>query len=140
MLLAPELFETDAADKYFISARMDSRKSCGSRKPSAITSTSWRCWRTWGKSSSPIWILLRRSFPRSTLPCGSCRREVRRNRNRPFRELQKGYADARLHEKRDAVCVADEQDALGRSASRQRYRLPTGNGVRRIPEYEAAAP
>ncbi len=62
------------------------------------------------------------------------------NRNRPFRELQKGYADAWLHEKRDAVCVADEQDPLGRSAARQRDRLPTGNGVRRVPEYEAAAP
>ena len=65
---------------------------------------------------------------------------MQEDRNRPFRELQKGNADAQLHEKRDAVRVADEQDALGRSASRQRYRLPTGNGVRRISEYEAAAP
>ena len=79
-------------------------------------------------------------FARSTRPYGRYRREVRQNRNRPFRELQKGDADARLHEKRDAVCVADEQDALGWSAARQRDRLPTGNGVRRIPEYEAAAP
>ncbi len=34
------------------------------------------CWRTWARYSSPIWILLRRSSPRSTLPCGKCRREV----------------------------------------------------------------
>ena len=62
------------------------------------------------------------------------------NRNRPFRELQKGNADAQVHEKRDAICVADEQDALGWSAARQRNRLSAGNGVRRISEYEAAAP
>ena len=31
--------------------------------------------------------------------------EVRQDRNRPFRELQKGDADAQMPEKRDAVCV-----------------------------------
>ena len=65
---------------------------------------------------------------------------MQENRNRPFRELQKGDADAWMHEKCDAVCVADEQDALGWTATRQRHRLSTGNGVRRIFEYEAAAP
>ena len=64
----------------------------------------------------------------------------RENRNRPFRELQERHTVTRLHEKRDAVCVADEQDALGWTATRQRHRLSTGNGVRRIFEYEAAAP
>ena len=49
-------------------------------------------------------------------------------------------ANAQLHEKRDAVCVADEQDDLGWSAARQRNRLSAGNGIRRISEYEAAAP
>ena len=110
------------------------------QKPSAITSTSWRCWRTWARFSSPIWILLCRRSPRSTMPCGSCRREVRRNRNRPFRELQKRHTDARLHEKCHALCFPTQQDALGWAAARQWNRLPTGNGVRRIPEYKAAAP
>ena len=64
----------------------------------------------------------------------------RENRNRPFRELQERHTVTRLHEKRDAVCVAGEQDDLGWSAARQRNRLSAGNGVRRISEYEAAAP
>ena len=62
------------------------------------------------------------------------------NRNRPFRELQKGYADARLHEKCHALCFSTQQDALGWAAACQRHRLPAGNGVRRIPEYKTAAP
>ena len=33
-----------------------------------------------------------------------------------------------------------EQNALGWTAARQRHWLSAGNGVRRIPEYEAAAP
>ena len=33
-----------------------------------------------------------------------------------------------------------QQDALGWAAARQRYWLSAGNGVRRVPEYEAAAP
>ena len=45
----------------------------------------------------------------------------RENRNRPFRELQKGYADARLHEKCHALCFSTQQDALGWAAARQRY-------------------
>ena len=65
---------------------------------------------------------------------------MQEDRNRPFRELQKGNADAQLHEKRDAVCVADEQDDLGWSVARQRNRLSAGNRIRRIPEYETAAP
>ncbi|MFQ8766048.1 MAG: relaxase/mobilization nuclease domain-containing protein [Oscillospiraceae bacterium] len=31
---------------------------------------------------------------------------MRRNRNRPFRELQEGHANTRLHEKCHAICVA----------------------------------
>ncbi len=61
---------------------------------------------------------------------------VARNRNRPFRELQKGHADARLHEKRHALRLPTQQDALGRSAARQRHRLPAGNGVRRVSQYK----
>ena len=64
----------------------------------------------------------------------------RENRNRPLRELQKGYANTQLHEKRHAVCSADEQDALEWTAACQRHRLPAGNGVRRVSKYEAAAP
>ena len=97
-------------------------------------------WRTWGKSSSPIWTPLCRRSPRSTLPCGSCRREVRRNRNRPFRELQKRHANARVHEKCHALRFPTQQDALGWTAARQRYWLSTGNCVRRVPKYKAAAP
>ncbi len=77
-----------------------------------------------------IWILLCRSFPRSTHLCGSCRREVRRNRNRPFRKLQERHTNTRLHEKCHAICVADEQNPLGWSAARQRHWLPAGNRVR----------
>ena len=33
---------------------------------------------------------------------------VQSNRNRPFRELQERRTDARLHEKRDAVCGAEK--------------------------------
>ena len=66
--------------------------------------------------------------------------EVRQDRNRPFRELQKGDADARLHEKCHALCFSTQQDALGWTAARQRHWLPAGNGVRRISQYEAAAP
>ena len=62
------------------------------------------------------------------------------NRNRPFCKLQEGHAVARVYEKRHAVCSADEQDALEWTAACQRHRLSAGNGVRRIPEYEAAAP
>ena len=35
------------------------------------------------------------------------------NRNRPFCELQKGDADARLHEKRDALRLAARKNVLG---------------------------
>ncbi len=52
------------------------------------------------------------------------------NRNRPFRELQKGYADARVYEKCHAICVADEQNPLGWTAARQRHWLSAGNSVR----------
>ena len=54
----------------------------------------------------------------------------RENRNRPFRELQERHTVTRLHEKCHALCFPTQQDALGRSATRQRDRLPTGNGVR----------
>ena len=69
-------------------------------------------------------------FARINTALRELRREVQEDRNRPFRELQKGHADAQLHEKRDAVCVADEQDDLGWSAARQRHWLPAGNRVR----------
>ena len=46
---------------------------------------------------------------------------VQSNRNRPFRELQKGDADARVHEKCHALCFPTQQDALGWTAARQRY-------------------
>ena len=83
-----------------------------------------------GKCSSPIWILLRRSFPRSTLPCGSCRREVQEDRNRPFRELQKGHTNARVHEKCHSLRFPTQQDVVEWTAARQRDRLPAGNRVR----------
>ena len=64
---------------------------------------------------------------------------MQEDRNRPLRELQKGYADARLHEKCHALCFSTQQDALGWTAARQRHRLPAGNGVRRVSEYEETA-
>ena len=53
----------------------------------------------------------------NTSSAGSCRREVRRNRNRPFRELQKGHADARLHEKCHALRFADSARRFGMVSS-----------------------
>ena len=54
----------------------------------------------------------------------------RENRNRPFRELQERHTVTRLHEKRDAVCLATRKNVLGWSESRQRHWLPAGNRVR----------
>ena len=48
------------------------------------------------------------SSPRSTRLCENSKKEVRRNRNRPFRKLQSGDADARVPEKCHAVCVASK--------------------------------
>ena len=50
--------------------------------------------------------------------------------NTALREMQEGDADARVYETCHALRFPTQQDALGRSAARQRHWLPAGNRVR----------
>lgn len=88
----------------------------------------------------PIWILLCRSSPRSTLPCGSCRREAWQNRNRPYRteKITGGTSGAASAVDERGAAVGNQRDGHGaeleRDAQNAARSVSAADAVGRGPE------